>query len=213
MPVVLETPTADDLARDEAWWTIYDESFPPSEREPREVVLRTVRTGVGRAIRARENDEVVGLATLHLLRNPSAVFLVYLAVERDRQGCGIGRQLFEEAWTIGAAAQRAACGIVWEVDIPSHGNSFAEVLRRERRIRFFERCGGHLLPTQFQQPPVDGIAPVPMHLMYRAKQGGGLPEPDEMHRLVRAVYFEKYGAANGISAETLTKLLITIGAS
>ena len=213
MTVVFDTPSADDLARDDAWWSIYHESFPSSEREPHEVILRSVEKGIGRAIRAREDGQVVGLATIHLLRDPEAVFLVYLAVEARRRGCGVGRQLFEEASAIGAAARRASSGTVWEVDIPSRGESPAEVLRRERRIRFFERCGGYVLPTLFQQPPVDGIAPVPMHLMYRTEHGRELPKPDEVRRLVRALYFEKYGEANHISSETLTTLLTAIGAS
>jgi GNAT superfamily N-acetyltransferase len=208
--VSFEYPPADELARDDAWWAIYDESFPASEREPRAVILGSVRQGVGVAARARRGQTVAGLATVHLLRRPAAVFLVYLAVAPALRGRGLGGPLLEDVYRV--AADRLAragaplAGLVWEVDAPALAATADERQRRERRIEFFRRLGGALLPRPYAQPPLQGTEPVPMRLMYRPAAGAGWPDGAAADALVRAMYFEKYGAANGISAEILERL-------
>ena len=77
----LECVPSDALAGDAAWWRIYEESFASAAREPAEVILRSVREGVGLALRAADaSGTTIALATTHLLKRPAAVFLVYLAV-------------------------------------------------------------------------------------------------------------------------------------
>ncbi|MBI3977477.1 MAG: GNAT family N-acetyltransferase [Chloroflexi bacterium] len=236
-PVVFECVTADALARDDRWWQIYDDAFPAGERDPREVILGTVRSGVGLAVRAAADGGTVGLATVHLLQAPAAVFLVYLAVAAPFRGRKIGEQLLEHAWRIGASrlAERglAAMGLVWEVDVPALAATAVEANLRRRRIAFYHRHGGAVLPRPYAQPPLDGGAPVPMLLMYRPApgthppdpavaeithcsslithhsslaSGTRLPDPAMTEALVRAIYFEKYGSANGVPAETLEHL-------
>src|SRR5262245_40175541 len=138
----LERVAAEELSRDEAWWGIYADSFPAPEREPAEVILRSVRARTGLAVRARLDGRSVGLATTHLLRQPASVFLVYLAVERGLRGAGLGRELLDFAWTASAAELRSAgrepMGMIWEVD-PLDESAIAAQPERSRRIAFFER--------------------------------------------------------------------------
>ena len=119
--------------------------------------------------------------------------------------------MFEKLWEEGRRRYFGeglkAEGIVWEVDIPERTISEEGVKQSRRRIAFFERLGGHLLPSVYFEPPVDGITPVPMYLMFRPSPGGFLPDVAAHSALVRALYFEKYHAANEIPEAVLQHLL------
>jgi GNAT superfamily N-acetyltransferase len=209
--VELESLTVEMLGADAEWWAIYDGSFPPAEREPREAIVRSLSTKVGAAARARAAGRTVGLATVHLLRQHPCVFLVYLAVAPQCRRTGIGGPLLEYAWSRGREDLRGggcadARGLVWEVDRPAGVPPGDERTRREKRIAFFQRLGGQVLPHPYTQPPVDGVTAVPMHLMYRPVAGGSLPDADGVRELVSAIYFEKYAAINGIATGVLEGL-------
>lgn len=186
----LECVSAEELEQDQAWWEIYGASFPSNEREPRDVILESLRRGVGLAFRARRDAATIGIATTHLLLNPAAVFLVYLAIASTHRGAGSGRELLEFAWSTSAARSREMnrepLGMVWEVD-PIEG-----------RLAFFRRHGGVVLPRPYLQPPVNGVEPVPMQLMFRPSQNGAPPDTAVADALVKAMYLEKYGALNGV---------------
>jgi ribosomal protein S18 acetylase RimI-like enzyme len=199
---VIDFPDAAGLAADADWWGIYDASFPAAEREPREVILRSVERGVGMAGRARLNGATVGLATTHLLVDPPAVFLVYLAVAPGRRGGGLGARLVDEAWSSGArrlrGAGREAVGLVAEIDpVPRGADDLHACVRR---VSFFERLGFEVVSRDYAQPGLyAGAAAVPMWLLCRRAGASALPE---VGRLVRAIYREKYGAVNGLTSAT-----------
>jgi hypothetical protein len=205
----VESVTAQELLADKTWWQIYNDSFPSSEREPPDVILKSVLCGSGMAFRARHGGLTSGLATTHLLTNPAAVFLVYLAVSRKERNQGIGAELFRFAWQSGATRLRAQhlqpYGMIWEVDAPQLDNDADST--RQRRISFFHRHGGRILDRPYLQPPVDGIAAVPMRLMFHPAEGKGIPTPDTVEALVRAIYFDKYGTINEIDRSILEDLL------
>jgi GNAT superfamily N-acetyltransferase len=105
--IAIECMSAEELCCDETWWRIYKDSFPASEREPPEVILKSLLHGVGMAFRACRKGVTSGLATTHLLKDPAAVFLVYLAVARGERSQGIGGELLRSAWEAGAERFRA----------------------------------------------------------------------------------------------------------
>ena len=78
--LVFDSPSADTLLADGAFWQLYDSAFPSTEREPRSVILETLRRGDGVAVRARHGVRTIGLALAHMLRLPPVLFVVYLAV-------------------------------------------------------------------------------------------------------------------------------------
>jgi GNAT superfamily N-acetyltransferase len=209
--LVFDSPSTETLAADFALWQLYDSAFPSTEREPRSVILETLRRGDGVVIRARQNRNTVGLALAHMLRHPPVLFIVYLAVAAELRSRHIGAALFEKLWEEGRRRYSdeglQAEGMVWEVDIPERTASEQSLQQSRRRIAFFERLGGHLLPGAYFQPPVDGIHPVPMHLMFRPAPGRSLPDTAAHSAYVRALYFEKYHAANRISEAVLQHLL------
>jgi GNAT superfamily N-acetyltransferase len=209
--LVFDSPSAEMLAADGALWQLYDSAFPSTQREPRSVILETLRRGDGVVIRARQNNHTVGLAAAHMLRQPPVLFMVYLAVAPALRSRHIGAALFEKLWEEGRRRYSdeglKAEGVVWEVDIPERAPSEEGFQQSRRRIIFFERLGGRLLPAAYFQPPVDGINPVPMHLMFRPAPGQSLPDVAAYSTVVRALYFEKYHAANGIPEAVLQNLL------
>jgi len=183
-------------AVDADFWRLYDGAFPAEEREPREVILGAARSGAGVLARAHEGGRTVALASAHQLLDPEALFLVYLAVAPELRGRGVGKRLFE--FTCGNWSQ-----VIWEVDLPERAGDDLERARRLRRVRFFEHTGGRPLAHPYAQPPLGPeLPPVPMLLMAR-------PQPDARltERLVRAIYFEKYGRQNRIPEATLHALL------
>jgi acetyltransferase (GNAT) family protein len=209
--LVFDSPSADVLAADGDFWQLYDSAFPSTEREPRSVVLETQRRGQGAVVRARGGSRTVGLALAHMLRQPPVLFIVYLAVVPELRSHHIGATLFEKLWEEGcrrySEAGLKAEGMVWEVDIPERATTAQGLEQGRRRIAFFQRLGGRLLPAPYFQPPVDGITPVPMHLMFRPARGRSVPGVAALSPLVRALYFEKYHAANGIPEAVLQNLL------
>lgn len=213
--LVFDSPSAVALADDAALWQLYDSAFPSTEREPRSVILETSRRGNGVAVRARQRSSTIGLALAHMLRRPPALFVVYLAVAPELRSRHIGAALFEKLWEEGcrkySEAGLKAEGMVWEVDVPERAASEQGLQQGRRRIAFFERLGGRLLSQAYVQPPVDGINPVPMRLMFRPAPGRPLPEGAAHSALVRALYFEKYHGANGIPQPVLEDLLQKTG--
>lgn len=209
--LVFDLASAETLAADGALWQLYDTAFPSTEREPRNVILETLRRGDGVVVRARQNGNTVGLAVAHMLRHPPVLFVVYLAVDPELRSRRIGAALFEKLWE--ESCRRYSDeglkveGMVWEVDIPERATSEHGFKQSRRRIDFFERVGGRLLPAPYFQPPVDGITSVPMHLMFRPAPGRSLSGVATHSALVRALYFEKYHAANGIGEAVLQHLL------
>jgi hypothetical protein len=205
----VESLTAEELCADEAWWQIYEDSFPAAEREKQEVIVRSIDRGVGMAFRTRRLGVTTGLATTHLLRDPAAVFLVYLAVDRSQRNQGTGGELLQCSWHAGAERLTGLglqpVALIWEVDRPEPTAGDADA--RLRRIAFFERHGGKVLDRPYMQPPLDGTTPVPMRLMLRPAGDGRLPERETIEGLVRAMYFEKYRAINQIDGSTLEGLL------
>ncbi len=206
-----DVPSAEELRQDKAFWSLYEAAFPFHEREPPEVILRALAEGVGVAVRARQKEETIGLASMHLLRDPAGVFLVYLAIAQPLQSQGLGQRLLQYVWQIGnqrcAEVGAPAKGMIWEVDPPALATSDQERLKRERRIAFFSRQGGVILPCAYVQPPLHGDKPVNMLLMHRPAEGTSPPDAEQTMRLVRAMYLQKYGGVNGIETAVLQELL------
>jgi GNAT superfamily N-acetyltransferase len=209
----IERVGARSLDSDADFWRIYEESFPASERDSRDVVSATA-DGPGFVLRARHGNTTTGLLVAHLLRQPSVVFVVYLAVDSRWRSQRLGSALLAAAETFGARRFEAARGImqgmVWEIDDPAADVPNEERTIRDRRRTFFERVGGQMLDVDYLQPPIDGQTVVPMRLMQKPRDGAGRVSPRE---LIRAIYDQKYGDMNGISRETLEQLLQRHGVS
>lgn len=210
--ITIEAATPASLRDDARFWQLYAASFERAEREPAEVILRSIDQGPGFTLRALADGRTVGLATAHVLQEPAATFLVYLAVDPAWRSKHLGRALFDAADRAGSARltgqARLTSGIAWEIDDPAADVSPSEQNVRRRRRNFFEKLGGRMLETPYFQPPVDGHTVVPMRLMFRPAVGQAVPTGAETEKLIRAIYFEKYHAINAIPSSMLERLLV-----
>jgi GNAT superfamily N-acetyltransferase len=192
---------------DPGFWKIFDDSFPPEEKDPRAVVLKTAEHVMGAVFCSRLEGETLALAIVQHLREVPYEFLIYLAVAPTWKGQGTGGELLEFVSQALASSDPTCLGLVWEVDRPEDADSEVEMTKRARRIRFFERHSGRRLEVPYLQPALDGQHVVPMHLMTRSFPGAPSQDAASLRQLAHALYFEKYCAVNGLSPLHLEDLL------
>ena len=145
------------------------------------------------------------MATTHLLLDIPAVFLVYLAVDPSVRGAGVGGELFEFIHQLRVLP--GSLGLVWEAERVADAEGEGDRRARQRRLRFFEAHGGAVVSEDYRQPALDGIAPVPMNILFRPHGLDLDCDAAFVRALVRSIYFEKYGALNGVSRLHLEDLL------
>jgi hypothetical protein len=101
-------------------------------------------------VRVSPSGSPEGLAILRALRGTSWVFLRYYAV--GVRGGGIGSAMLGELASLLAA--EGSTLLVWDVEDPDEpGLSEDHVTEHTRRIAFYERAGGVLLPVLGYAPP------------------------------------------------------------
>jgi len=195
------------LAKDGRFWEIYGKSFPAAEKEPREIIEKSVRLKTGMAFRSVFSGTTVAMATAHILRKVPALFLVYLAVDAGHKGRGTGGGLLEFIYENGALAIPGSLGMVWETERPEDAASEAERTVRERRLGFFRRHGAAIIARNYRQPALEGVSPMPMNILFRPAKPELNAGPELTQALIRSIYFEKYGELNGFSRRYLETLL------
>lgn len=154
---------------------IYAEAFPPELSADFDSLLADRLV-----VRVAEDGTPEGLAVLRPLGGTGWVFLRYYAV--GVRGGGVGTAMLGElADLLGAEGHRL---LVWDVEDPDEaGLSEAHVVEHRRRIAFYERAGGVLLPVTDYAPPhgedLDGHVPH-LRLMCLPLAGAGLPPTREV---------------------------------
>src|ERR1700742_818666 len=145
---------------------IYEGGFPPNERAAFATLTTQRRDDV--VARALASDgQPYGFALLRPLAGTGWMYLRYLVVDGARRSQGLGGQL----WELLTARLRDAgyTLLVWDVEDPDEpGCDPGDVALRWRRIRFYQRQGGELLPVTGYRTPA--VAPghtdwLPMRLM------------------------------------------------
>ncbi len=130
---------------------LYESSFPFRERREWHQVLTLLSQESMRLMVVVEESTYVGFAIVWKIG--SWHFVEHLAIDPEQRGKQYGSQVMNEI--IDYAQHR----IILEVE---PGND--EIANR--RIRFYEKLGLHLVPFAYQQPPYRlGEEPIPMQLM------------------------------------------------
>ncbi|NBO60288.1 MAG: N-acetyltransferase [Flavobacteriia bacterium] len=166
---------------------LYHKAFPSNERHPDEVILQRIKSGTSMLYVAETKDQFVGFALLHDLTVVPFVLLDYLAVEKDLRGKGYGSELLcfvqEKCW------QRDAFLLV-EAEDPDFGENQID---RIRRIHFYQRNGGCLIPKiNYLLPPLDNTVPTEMKLIVFCQKNYLELSQDQLTKLLGALYEQLY---------------------
>lgn len=160
---------------------IYEDAFPEALRVPFDELF------VDRMLVLLDDDGPAGLALVRDLAETSWAFLRYYAVGRRGRGTG------SAMWRLltGRLADEGRTRLIWDVEDPDEpGLSPASVHEHRRRIAFYERLGGRLLPVREYLPPHDdGHAP---RLLLMDTPLAEEPEPG-LRELVETIYLRRYG--------------------
>ena len=154
---------------------IYEDAFPPDLRADFDTLLADRLV-----VRVAGDGTPEGLAVLRDLGDTGWVFLRYYAV--GVRGGGVGTAMLGQlADLLGSEGSRL---LVWDVEDPDEPDLSEEhVVEHRRRIAFYERAGGVLLPVTGYAPPhgddLDGHAPA-LRLMALPLGGADLPPAREV---------------------------------
>lgn len=160
---------------------IYETSFPDELTAPFDSLL------VDRLLAYLDEDGPAGLALVRDLGPTPWTFLRYYAV--GRRGRGTGSAMWAHLTQLLAAEGRTR--LVWDVEDPEEpGLSPGVVEEHRRRIAFYERLGGRLLPVREYLPPHDD-GHAPRLLLMDTPLGGG--DDAGLAELVEAVFRWRYG--------------------
>lgn len=174
--------------------TIYEGGFAEQLRAPwSEIVAERADTEDALALVRR--DEPVGFALVRALADTGRVFLRYLVIDGRQRGRGIGGILWQHLTAY--VRRRGFSMLIWDVEHPDEpAIEPAEREVRLRRIGFYERLGGSLLPIgEYVNPHAheSGTLWVPMRLMATSLDGGTVPtDVRGLRRLALDVYAHRY---------------------
>lgn len=121
------------------WYeTELTEAFPPNERKPLEDIRALIDQGRYEVWGLFDGETLLGYATLWMEPGDKrCILLDYLGVTAARRNGGIGRRI------VAMLAERLAGKslLLIEAERPVAGDDPAENVIRQRRLRFYERCG------------------------------------------------------------------------
>ena len=173
--------------------TILARSFAPEDIDPPDALRAWVASGemLLAVARARADaGRIVGLGTLKPLVAWNGYCLGYLAVDPGLRGQGVGEGLFHLLGDY--LREHGAQCMIWEVHPPDPADPAAF---DSRRVRFYERLGGRLLPGSeaYVLPSTIGPKYFPYRLMWLPVDPGAPdPSPQTLAALVRAIYRREY---------------------
>jgi hypothetical protein len=160
---------------------IYAEAFPDELRAPFPDLF------ADRMLVLLDEDGPAGLALVRDLAGTTWTFLRYYAV--GQRGRGTGSLMWGELTALLAAEGRTR--LVWDVEDPDEAGLTEEsVAEHRRRIAFYERLGGRLLPVREYHPPHDD-GHEPRLLLMDVPLGPG--DRATLRELVEGVYWLRYG--------------------
>lgn len=161
--------------------TLYDHmkrDFPRNERPPYFAVRGSLTRGVYGAVYLLDQDKVIGYAVVTAPGDSQFALINFLAILPDRRSNGYGSRL------IALLAERYQDRtLVLEVESPDAAKDGQERLQRQRRVRFYERAGFFVVPTERCK-----IFGVDMWIMMN-KSAGGV----SVRGIMRAMYLPAFG--------------------
>ena len=187
---------------------IYEGGFAPHLRADF-AELTTGREDGEIALALRHDGRPRGFALLRPLGGTGWMFLRYLVVDQQVRGQGLGGIMWDQLMDrLRADGYRL---LVWDVEDPdAPGLDAAEVEIDQRRIGFYQRHGGVLLPVRGYGNP-HGDDWTPMRLMAAPTDPAGpAPGSREASAIVAAVYQHRYRLEASHPRVTATEVTMVV---
>jgi hypothetical protein len=181
---------------------IAEESFPPEERDPCQVLIRSIQKGRSILYTASEKNKIIGFTTLTPLGKTGIYLMEYLAVDKGSRNLGIGAKILQ--FIKKDLDETKDAGMILEVEPPDEATG-AEKEIRQRRIGFYLRNGARMVLDggAYRMPNLAGEGSLSMHLMWLPiKEGKGLPEALTLVQLFTLIFTETY-PENGVLLNTI----------
>jgi GNAT superfamily N-acetyltransferase len=174
-------------------FSIYEESFPASERVPTTILAREFGKSRTCLVLRSENRVAAFACLLHL--SPSEQLLEYIAVRRDARGRGHGTRLLKHVRDVGADL------VLFEVEDPTESGIPSDELRaRQRRVLFYSARGCAMLPFEVSyRPPSFDEKPAARMVLFTLKDSGGRSFSEVLQTLV-TLSEKAYANAHATSA-------------
>jgi GNAT superfamily N-acetyltransferase len=172
---------------------IYTEALPPSECKNVDALREMIERPEYFFLVAKEEDGVVGFSIAIAFVDSDAALLEYMAVDQERRGAGVGRQLFNAT-----ASQPQFRGrlLLIELDAEVTHGTDPEILTR-RKV-FYRRLGCRQIEgLTYLMPKVSSAQPPLMDMFVHGEE---LPDSVEKPRLrawLAACYQQVYDVAEG----------------
>ena len=165
---------------------IYAEAIPESERKSIRALQEMLRNPLCLFLVAKIDDSVVGFSIVREFEGTSACLLEYMAVEREKRGCGIGRSLFRRAWEFSNR--------IMLLEVDSDGIDTPQREIRTKRKAFYRNLGCREIEAlHFAMPSVTAEPPPAMELLVFQHE---LPKDIDKQRVLewlQCIYAEVYG--------------------
>jgi GNAT superfamily N-acetyltransferase len=171
---------------------IAEESFPPEERDPCQVLIRSIQKGRSILYTASEKNIIIGFTTLTPLRETGIYLMEYLAVDKSSRNRGIGGKILQ--FIKKDLNAPTDTGLILEVERPDEVTG-AEREIRQRRIGFYLRNGARMVLDGgvYRMPNLCGDGSLLMHLMWMPmEEGRRLPADLTLHQLISLIFTETY---------------------
>lgn len=189
-----------DRSQCDAVRALFEEAFPPQEREPFSDLAARDRDGGAATVILADGGQPAALAVTSCLTSAGWSYLEYFAVTAGRRGSGVGGELWR-AVRRDLAARGQPGRLVLEVEDPAGAaDGSPERQVRERRIRFYRRQGAQPLPASgYRVPRLDDTGDTdPMLLLWApTARDAEPPGPSGLSVLLPALYAAGYGLPAG----------------
>jgi hypothetical protein len=178
----------DEQAFAEAF-AIYRDQIEPSEQKTKAELRALLGRLDYRFVLAREGDEVTAFALAFVPPRRQFVLIEYVAVRADRQGSGLGSEMF--ALLIDMLGRDRIT--LLEVDDAGGDDPSSQ---RSRRLAFYHRLGCRVLEGVAYQLPLRNFGePPPMVLLAHAPEHVEAIPRRRLERWLRCIYVDVYGQA------------------
>ena len=166
---------------------IYQEAFPPSERQPLSKISERLAAGKSELFVGIIDEEVICMALLWDFNNTDFTLLDYMAVSENHRNNHFGSKLFN---FIVDKVKSKHKFLLFEVENYLFGDNREQ---RKKRINFYLKNGSYLLDNvPYLLPSIDKSLPLEALLMIAPKYKSLHIKKSEIENLIKRLYLEIY---------------------